>query len=105
MRTIIGCSNFGFIFGIAESTLTEYKKKFPEFSDTIKRGKEISDKRVEKALFERATGYSHPDVHISNYQGKITKTDITKHYAPDPTSIIFISFINEFFILLEATNE
>ena len=26
---------------------------------------------------------------ISNFQGEITETDITKHYPPDPTSMIF----------------
>jgi hypothetical protein len=91
-------SNFGFIFGIAESTLTEYKKKFPEFSDTIKEWKGSADEKVERSLYERATGYSHPDTHISNYQGTVTQTEITKTYPPDPTSIIFISFINEFLI-------
>jgi hypothetical protein len=96
MRTIIGCSNFGFIFGIDESTLTKWKQKKPEFSDTIKEWKKDAD--------ERATGYSHPDTHISNYQGTVTQTEITKTYPPDPTSIIFISIINEFLILLEATN-
>jgi hypothetical protein len=91
-------SNFGFIFGIAESTLTEYKKKYPELLLSLKRGKEVSDEKVERSLYERATGYSHPDTHISNYQGTVTQTEITKTYPPDPTSIIFISFINEFLI-------
>jgi len=35
------------------------------------------------ALYKRAIGYSHPDVHISNYQGEITITDIIKHYPPE----------------------
>lgn len=34
-------------------------------------------------------GYSHPDVHISNFQGMITVTDIVKHYPPD-TGAAFI---------------
>jgi hypothetical protein len=28
-------------------------------------------------------GYSHPEVHVSNYQGEITLTPLTKHYPPD----------------------
>lgn len=77
------------VLGIAKSTLNEYKKDYPEFSDSIKKGKLISDDRVERSLFERATGYEHEDVYISTYEGKVIVTDIVKHYPPDPTSMIF----------------
>lgn len=40
-------------------------------------------------MFERATYYSHPDTHISNFQGDITVTPLTKHYPPDTTACIF----------------
>lgn len=76
-------------FKVAVSTLNLWKKKHPEFSESLKRGKMLSDAQVADKLFRRATGYSHPDVHISNYQGVVTITPITKHYPPDPTSMIF----------------
>jgi hypothetical protein len=89
-------AEFGFIdtqlaelFGVTEKTITNWKKQSPEFITALKKGKEIADARVVMSLLERATGYSHPDVHISNHQGVITETKITKHYAPDPTSMIF----------------
>ncbi len=44
--------------GIALSTLSDYKKKYPDFSDAIKKGKEISDYEVENALFKKALGYN-----------------------------------------------
>lgn len=78
-----------YVLNIAESTLNEYKKKYPDFSESLKNGKEYADNIVEKSLFERAKGYKHEDVHISNYQGKITITPIIKHYPPDTTSCIF----------------
>ena len=34
-------------------------------------------------LYKRALGYEHPEVHVSNYQGEITLTPLTKHYPPD----------------------
>lgn len=71
------------------STISSWKNSRPEFLEAIKEGKEIADANVGKSLYQRATGYSHPDVHISNYQGDITITDITKHYPPDATSAIF----------------
>jgi len=74
---------------VTEQTFNNWKKRYPKFFESLKANKDIADASVERSLYERACGYSHPDAHISNYQGKITVTDITKHYAPDPTSMIF----------------
>ena len=77
-------------FKVDEATLNRWKVAHPEFCESLKAGKEEFDtKNVEKALLDRALGYSHPDVHISNYQGEITVTDIQKHYPPDTTACIF----------------
>lgn len=76
-------------FEVSEDTINAWKKDHPEFSEALKSGKQLADAMVGERLFQRATGYSHPDVHISNYQGSITKTEITKHYAPDTTACIF----------------
>lgn len=43
---------------ISLSTLGEYKKKFPEFSEAIKNTKDVADIKVENALFQRAIGYN-----------------------------------------------
>lgn len=76
-------------FEVSEVTINAWKTEHPEFLKSIKRGKEIADAEVADKLFHRATGYSHPDVHISNFQGAITVTPLTKHYAPD-TAAAFI---------------
>lgn len=76
-------------FDVSEQTLNTWKKKHPSFLESIKEGKERSDAEIANSLFHRAKGYSHKDVHISNYQGEITQTEIIKHYPPDPTSCIF----------------
>jgi hypothetical protein len=34
-------------------------KKYPDISDTLKRGKEVVDIQVENALLKRALGYTH----------------------------------------------
>lgn len=77
------------VLDICEKTFYNWKRDNEEFLQAVKVGKSIANERVERALYERALGYSHPDVHITNYQGEITETDIIKHYPPDPTSIIF----------------
>lgn len=76
-------------FEVAVDTISEWKNVHPEFSASIKQGKMQADSNVADRLYQRAMGYEHPEVHISNYQGEITKTPITKIYAPDPAAAIF----------------
>lgn len=76
------------IFHITEQTLNNYKKD-EKFFESLKRGKAISDDRVIQSLYHRATGYSHPEVDIKIFKGKIIKTEVIKHYPPDSTSMIF----------------
>lgn len=75
--------------GVALSTLYLWMAKDPALSEALKKTRAVVDEKVEASLFQRAMGYSHPDVHISNYQGEITVTPITKHYPPDTTAMIF----------------
>ena len=77
------------IFSVTEQTINNWKKDYPEFLESLKSGKLLADSKVEASLFQRACGYSHPEVHITNYQGKITQTAVIKHYPPDPTAMIF----------------
>ena len=52
--------------GISRSTLNEWLKRYPDISDTLKRGKEIVDIQVENALLKRALGYRYnEDKYIS----------------------------------------
>jgi transposase-like protein len=44
--------------GITLSTLYEWKKKYKEFSDALKKGKEVIDIEVENALYKKALGYN-----------------------------------------------
>lgn len=76
-------------FEVAESTLNLWKIEYPAFSESIKKGKAQADANVADRLYQRAMGFEHPEVHVSNYQGEITLTPIQKIYAPDPTAAIF----------------
>jgi cell fate (sporulation/competence/biofilm development) regulator YmcA (YheA/YmcA/DUF963 family) len=75
-------------FKVSEKTINNWKKD-PEFLSVLKKGKEMSDERVERSLYERANGYKHPDVHISNYQGNVTITPIIKYYPPEVVACIY----------------
>ena len=47
--------------GISRSTLNEWKKKYPDISDTLKKGKDVVDIQVENALLKRALGYKYKE--------------------------------------------
>ncbi len=76
-------------FDVSETTINNWKTKYPEFLESIKEGKQVADSNIAKSLYQRALGYEHPEVHVSNYQGQITLTDLTKRYPPDTTAGIF----------------
>lgn len=70
-------------FDVSERTIERWSVEKQEFCRALRIGKDSADDKVERSLYERALGYSHPDVHISSYLGAITVTEITKRYPPD----------------------
>lgn len=44
--------------GVSRSTLSDYKVKYPDILCAIKNSKEVADREVENALFNKATGYT-----------------------------------------------
>ncbi len=43
--------------GISRETLSQWRKKYSDISDTLKRGKEVVDREVENALLQKALGF------------------------------------------------
>jgi hypothetical protein len=77
-------------FGVVESTLNLWKLQYPEFSESLKQGKDEADKRVEHSLYHRALGYSHEAVKIlMTKEGEVYREDFIEHYPPDTTACIF----------------
>src|SRR5205807_9377166 len=71
--------------GISCETLYAWKISYPEFRESITRGKIEADAHVAEALYRRACGYSHPAMKIfmpSGASGPIY-VHCTKHYPPD----------------------
>ena len=76
--------------GVCRDTLIQWKKKYTDISDTLKKGKEVVDIQVENALLKRALGYEYEEVKEEYECGELAKTTRTKkQIAPDVTAQIF----------------
>lgn len=76
--------------GISRSTLSEWKNRFSDISDALKKGKEIVDIHVENSLLKRALGYDYIEVTKELVNGQMVAVkEVTKHIMPDVTAMIF----------------
>ena len=80
--------------GIVSSTLYEWKKKYLEISESLKRGKEVIDRQVENALLKKALGYEYEEVKQiieKDEKGKDRKRveKTVRQVIPDTTAQIF----------------
>ena len=72
--------------GITTKTLYEWKNKYGEISEALKKGKEVIDRQVENALLKRALGYTYDE---TTYEYGVETKRVTKEVAPDTTAQIF----------------
>ncbi|MFP4015795.1 MAG: hypothetical protein ACLFUI_02075, partial [Halanaerobiales bacterium] len=72
--------------GIGVTTLYSYKKKYPKFLKALKRGKEVVDREVEKALLNNALGYNYTEEQVTN-DGRVV--EVNKYNRPQTTAAIF----------------
>lgn len=88
-------------FGVALSTLQEWKLVHPEFSDAIKRGKTPADATVANALYERAKGAKYKEQQAFKLkkviyengkkiaeEERIEVVELDKEVPPDTTAAI-----------------
>ena len=86
--------------GINVKTLYDWKNKYSNICNALKKGKEVVDIQVENALLKRAIGYRYDeitreDVPIKDEHGKVIGRElritkiVTKEVQPDTTAQIF----------------
>lgn len=76
--------------GISAKTLYDWKKKYSNICNTLKRGKEVVDIQVENALLKRALGYTTTETKIKKeYDQVVEEIVTTKEVPPDTTAAIF----------------
>ena len=76
-------------FEVTETTINNWKTDYPEFFESIKKGKILADAEVSEKLYQRAIGYEHPDIDIRVIDSEIVTTELVKYYPPDPVAAIF----------------
>ncbi len=85
--------------GVRRETIYDWAKRFPNFSNAVKTGREQADLQVENALFKRAVGYFYDEVK-EEYETKrgsdgserehLKKRTVTrKEVVPEVTAQIF----------------
>lgn len=72
--------------GVSVSTLNNWKNKYVEILESLKRGKEVVDRQVENALLKRALGYTYEEI---TYEGGVETKRVVKEVVPDTTAQIF----------------
>ena len=90
-------------FEVAVSTIYEWKLEYPEFSESIKNGKEIADSEIAEGLYDRAKGavittqqaikvrrvdYDDKGKKISESE-EIEVVDLEQEVPPDTAAAIF----------------
>ena len=88
--------------GVAYSTFNDWKKRFSELSEALKKSKAIADIVVENALYRNATGYSYIEQvsatkkEVFYKDGKREKEivtpialDLVRHKPPETTAQIY----------------
>ena len=82
--------------GITAKTLYEWKKRFGDICESLKRGKDVIDRQVENSLLKRALGYKYTEItreavkdpDSGDIEMRVTK-EVTKTVVPDTTAQIF----------------
>lgn len=72
--------------GINPDTLYQWMKKFPDISESLKKGKEVIDRQVENALLKAALGYTYEEQAVTN-KGHVVTLEKIAH--PNTTALIF----------------
>lgn len=81
-------------FNVDVRTIYRWKLDHDDFCQAIKAAKEIADERVERSLYQKATGYDYTEeqaikLKIEQYKEEVEVVEVTKHSPADTTAAIF----------------
>lgn len=73
-------------FEVNVVTIYRWKHAHPDFCKAVCAGKDAADDRVERALYNRAVGYTFDSEKVFQYKGVIVRADTKEHVPPDPSA-------------------
>jgi len=82
-------SDLAELLGVARATIQNWMQVHPAFLVAINQGRQDADDRVERALYERATGYTYDSEKIVTLSGgdgagsMVERVPIKEHCPPD----------------------
>ncbi len=81
-------------FDVSTRTIFRWKAEHPEFCQAIRAGKEIADERVERSLYQMATGRYVVEqqaikVKRGQYEEEVEVVDVEKFIQPEATAAAF----------------
>lgn len=75
--------------GVTEQTFYNWLHAHPELVIAHKLGKEMSDDRVVRSLYNRAVGYSFDSEKVFQFQGNEVRVPTVEHIPPDTNAALF----------------
>lgn len=75
------------IFDISPRQMGKWKAQYPLFKEALEAGYTDADAAVLGALYQVATGYTHDEEKIFQWDGEIIRAETVKHYKPDVNAI------------------
>lgn len=81
-------------FDVTARTIYRWKLDNDEFCQALKAGKVNADERVERSLYQKATGYDYVEqqaikVRLEQYRDGVEVVEVQKHSPADTTAAIF----------------
>lgn len=75
-------------FGVSARTIYRWKLEYPDFCQAMQIGKEYADSRVERSLYQKATGYNYIEqqafkVKVDKDQEEVKVVEVEKHCPAD----------------------
>lgn len=73
-------------FRVDTRTIYRWKNIHDDFCQAVIVGKENSDARVERSLYNRAVGYTFESEKVFQFQGEVIRAPTVEHVPPDPSA-------------------